>query len=188
MAWSMTSVRLGCKRYLRRPLFFAFLCGFRRYHMLLAEAAAASGDYAAADGELEALSLPLRQVGISSDKFVTVRSSIALHVGDATLALLALDGGPAAQVGAACFPWELLRPLGGPADLLRQEADMRVLRGLLALEPGTVGDAAEHFRAALEVWGDDRRAATGAGLDFASRPIAQEMMRLLEESAVPSDK
>ena len=159
--------------------------GFRRYHMLLAEAAVADGDYAAADAELNALSQQLRRVGISTDKSLPVRSAIAFRVGDAVLARLAIEGGPAGQVGAAFFPCELLKPLGAPADLLRQEADIRVLRGLLALEPGAVGAADEHFQAALEVWGDDRQAAAGAGLDFASRPIAKEMTRLLEGSGNP---
>jgi tetratricopeptide (TPR) repeat protein len=160
--------------------------GFRRYHLLQAEAAAASGDYAAADAELDTLSEQLRQVGISGDKFVPVRSAIAFRVGDAALARSALDGGPAGLVGVAFFPCEALRPLGAPADLLRQEADIRVLRGLLAVESGAVGAADEQFQAALEVWGGDRQAAAGAGLDFASRPIAQQMIRLLEESRVPS--
>ena len=66
--------------------------------------------------------------------------------------------------------------------LLRQEADVRVLRGLLALESGAVKDARAHFRAALDVWGSDRQAATGAGVDFFARPIAEQTIRLLEEA------
>ena len=72
--------------------------------------------------------------------------------------------------------------LGVPAGFLRQEADLRVLRGLLDLESGTVNDAREQFRAALDVWGSDRRADDGAGLDFPARPIARQMQRLLEEA------
>ncbi len=158
--------------------------GFPRYHLLQAEAAAACGDYAAADAELDTLSQQLRLIGISRDKLVPVRSAIAFHVGDAA-ERPALCGGPAALAGAAFFRCEAVRPLGEPADLLRRESDIRVLRGLLALESGAVENAGEHFRAALEVWGGDREAAAGAGLDFAARPIAQQMTRLLEGSAVP---
>ncbi len=160
--------------------------GFARYHSLQAQAAAACGDYAAADAELDTLSQQLRLVGISKDHFVPVRSAIAFRVGDAAWARLALDGGPAGLIGAAFFPCELLQPLGEPADLLRQEADIRVLRGMLALESGEAKTAGEHFRAALEVWGGARQAAAEAGLDFASRPIAQEMARSLEGSVAPS--
>jgi hypothetical protein len=63
---------------------------------------------------------------------------------------------------------------------LRQEADIRVLRGLLALESGAVDDAREDFRAALEVWNDDSAAFSGAGLDFPTRSIAQYALGLLD--------
>jgi hypothetical protein len=56
-----------------------------------------------------------------------------------------------------------------------------VLRGLLATECGAVKAARVHFRAALDVWGSDERAATGAGVDFLTRPLAQEAIRLLED-------
>jgi hypothetical protein len=56
-----------------------------------------------------------------------------------------------------------------------------VLRGLLALESGAVEAAREHFRTALEVWGDPGRAAAGGALDFLTRPIAQDVMRRLGE-------
>ena len=55
-----------------------------------------------------------------------------------------------------------------------------MLRGLLAVESGAVDSARGHFRAALDVWGSDRQAAAGAGLDFPARPIAQQEMGLLE--------
>jgi len=56
-----------------------------------------------------------------------------------------------------------------------------VLRGLLALECGAVESAREHFLTALKTWGGDDPAATGAGLDFPARPIAQQALRWLEE-------
>jgi hypothetical protein len=158
------------------------MLGFRDYHWFQARAAAACGDYAVADAELDALSEQLRQVGLSREKLVPVRSAVAFRVGNAVLARPTRAGGPAALASALYFQFDALRPLSGPAGLLREEANMRTLRGLLALEPGAVETAREHFRAALNVWGDDARAAAGAGLDFSARPLAQEMNRLLEEA------
>jgi hypothetical protein len=82
--------------------------------------------------------------------------------------------------GLAFRQFDELAPLGSPADLLRQDAGLRVLRGLLALECGDVDSARAHVRAALDVWGGTDRADTGAGLDFPARPIAEQVMRLLE--------
>jgi hypothetical protein len=121
-------------------------------------------------------------VQVSPGRLVPVRSAVALRVGGAVLARPALGAGPAGLAGMAFRQFNELSPLGGPVDLLRQEADLRVLRGLLALESGAVEKARAHFRAALDVWGSDSRAATGAGVDFPARPIAQQAIRLLEEA------
>jgi hypothetical protein len=155
--------------------------GFSSYHSLQARAAAACGDYAAADAELDKLGEPLRQIQTSPEQLVPVRSAVALRVGGAVLARLAFGSGPAGLAGMAYRQFDALRPLEGLAELLGQEADLRVLRGLLAVESGDVESARQHFRAALEVWGSDSQAATGAGVDFRTRPIAQQAIRLLED-------
>ena len=53
--------------------------GFEPYHWLRVHAAAACGDYAEADAELDQLSGQLRQVPISPGQFVPVRSAAALR-------------------------------------------------------------------------------------------------------------
>jgi hypothetical protein len=155
--------------------------GYSPYHWLQLQAAAACGDFAGADAELDKLTEEVRQVRISPEQVVPVRSAVALRVAGAVLARPVLEAGPPGLAGVLFQQFDALQPLGGPAALLRQEADFRVLRGLLALECGAVEAAGEHFRAALEVWGDPGRAATGAGLDFPARPIARQAIRLLEE-------
>ncbi len=152
------------------------------YHALQVQAAAACGDYKAADEQLDLLAEPLRQVGFSQEQVLPVRPAVALRVGGAVLGRPVPGTGAAGLAGAAYQQFAWLQPLGGPAGpgLLRQEADVLVLRGLLALEAGAVEAARDHFGAALRVWGDDHQAATGAGLDFLARPIAQYEMRLLE--------
>jgi tetratricopeptide (TPR) repeat protein len=155
--------------------------GFEPYHALQARAAAACGDYAAADAELDRLSEELRQVRLPPERVVPVRSAVALRVGDAVLTRPVPGAGPAGLAGSVFQQFNALQPLRGPTDLLRREANLRVVRGLLALESGDVDTARAHFRAALEVWGSDGQAATGAGLEFPARTIAEQELRLLEE-------
>jgi hypothetical protein len=156
--------------------------GSSSYHELRAQAAAACGDYAGADDELDQMSEQWRQVAVAADRLLPVRSVIAQRVAQAVLVRPAPGAAQAGLAGALLLQFDALRPLGGrPAEQLRSEADVRVLRGLLALEPGAVETTQRHCRAALAVWGDDRRAATGAGLDFAARPIAQQVLERMKD-------
>jgi hypothetical protein len=154
--------------------------GFKPYHWLRAKAAAACGDYAALAVELDALGGEFRHAGLSKTLVVPVRPAMAFHVASAVLARPALGSGPAALAWALRTEFESLQPLPGLAGLLTKGADLSVMRGLLALEPGDVEAAGKHVRAALEVWGDDACAASGAGLDFPARPLAQQILRRLE--------
>jgi tetratricopeptide (TPR) repeat protein len=153
---------------------------FSLYHWIQAQAAAACGDYAAADEELDQGSAIHRHIGISPTQIVPVRSAVAFRVADAILTRpLAVEGASGAA-SAIHFQANLLQPLGEIAERMRREADGQVLRGLLALEWGEVETARRHFRSALNVWGSERAAATGGGLDFRARTIAQEELRRIE--------
>jgi tetratricopeptide (TPR) repeat protein len=153
------------------------------YHWLQVHAAAACGDYARADAELDVLSEELRQIRTSPEELVPVRSVVALRVAGAVLAHPALGAGPTGLAGTAFQEFDAVRPLGTPISFLRQEADVRVLRGLLALESGDVETSRRYLRAALDVWGGDSQAAAGAGVDFFTRPIAEQTLHLLEGAA-----
>jgi hypothetical protein len=162
------------------------MVGFATYHWLRAQAAAACGDYAGADSAMELLTVGARKLGVSAEQALPVRSVVALHVAEAVLVCPAVGSGPAGLAGAGFLRFRALGPLSGaPVGLLRTEADRRVLRGLLALEAGTVETAHEQFRAALGLWGRAGQGgatithAPGAGLDFPGRPIAQETLELL---------
>jgi tetratricopeptide (TPR) repeat protein len=154
--------------------------GSSAYHWLRVHAGAACGDYATVDAELDVLSDELRKVRVSAEEVLPVRTVVALRVAGAVLAHPALGAGPAGPAGTAYQELDALRPLAVPMDLLRQEADVRVLRALLALESGDVETSNRHLKAALEVWGSDTQAARGAGVDFFTRPIAQQALRQLE--------
>jgi hypothetical protein len=157
------------------------MLGFTPYHGLRAQAAAACGDYADADDDLELRSEDLRQVRLSADKLMPVRTVAAFRVATAALARPSAGSGPAGLAAVLFHQFDAVRPLGSLAVLLRQEADSLVLRGLLAQESGAVEMARERFRAAIQVWGRrDRPAPPGAGVDFPARRIAQQALRLLE--------
>ena len=155
--------------------------GAKRYHSLQAQAAAACGDYAAAGAELDALCEPLRHVPLSPQQEVPVRSAVALRAAWAALNRPVAGEGAAGLARIAFYQFKALEPLDDPVAQMRQEADWRVLRGLLALEAGEVETARRHFRTALELWGSDSQAVLGAGLDFPTRPIAQQVLGLLED-------
>ncbi len=81
-------------------------------------------------------------------------------------------------------PYQFRWPFGraeyaqGVAELGNEkQADMLVLRALIALEEGEVADhAGDAFHAPLELW---RGGPKGGGMDFAGRVVAQECMNKL---------
>ncbi len=156
--------------------------GFSSFHWIEAQAAAACGDYAAADAEMKKLSEVFRLVPFMPEKAAPVRSSIALRVGGAFLAHLLPTEGIAGCATALEIQSEAFRPLQPLADLLRQEADWHVLRGLLALEWGEVETARGHFQTALDSWNSEEEAAAGGGVEFAARPIAQSVLATIDEA------
>jgi hypothetical protein len=144
------------------------------YHWLRAQALAALGDYGAADGELSQLNAAGR-----TTEGTGFRELTALMVGEAIL-----DQRPdTSSLGQ--LAWRAKRRVdfrgrvAGLGGSMRQEADATVVRGLLALEEGQVEEAVSAFRTALSYWRDATTAASGGGVDFASRPIAQEALRWL---------
>jgi hypothetical protein len=76
---------------------------------------------------------------------------------------------------------EFRRRAAGLAMNLRQEADATVLRGLLALEEGEADEAEVAFRVALASWKDEATEASGGGVEFNGRVIAQECLGWLAQ-------
>jgi hypothetical protein len=159
------------------------LLGASAFHWMRAQALAASGDYQAAEEECEQLALASR-----GGEGAQPREMMAL-----LLAERILDTPPA---GA---PWPELRryrlnrldyegPVMALAARLANEANANVFRGLLALEEGRIDEAEVSFRLALAAWKSDAAAASGAGLSFNTRPIAQGYLRLLEDAAARTDR
>jgi hypothetical protein len=138
------------------------------YHWIRVQVAAAAGDYAAADRELWVVQKIFNEVPQPRGAPRPLRAEFG-----AVLAAMTLDG--PLPVARALRRQELVLLV----HALRAEAEVRVLRGLLALEWGETEQAAEHFRAALSVWGDVAGQPSPSGLEFSARWVAQDCLALL---------
>lgn len=150
--------------------------GAARYHWLRTQALAASGAYASAEEECSELARSVLFEGQLQG--TQLRETIALTVGRAVLDVC--PGLGSAPLWRA-FRWVEFR--GGIANLARgmqQQADATVLRGLLLLEEGDADEAEVAFGVALALWGNESTAASGGGLDFAGRVVAEGCLVWLE--------
>lgn len=149
------------------------------HHWFRARALAACGEYTRAEEECAESARALAR-GPNRAESVRLRENMALMI-----ATLVLDGqrSPEASFANALTRVNqaaLADQLQNLARLLKGQADLRVLHGLLALEEGEEEEAEFAFRAALELWKDKTSAAAGGGLDFSGRIIAQSCLRWLE--------
>jgi hypothetical protein len=85
------------------------------------------------------------------------------------------------HIWQSAFILQISQRIGTLIQGVRQEADLSVLAGLIALEEGDVDEAETAFRLALAWWQDSASAASGRTLDFRSRPIAQACLAWLEK-------
>jgi hypothetical protein len=155
--------------------------GLGEYEEMQALAAAALGDYAAADKFLEqaekARQLPPdEQILDDQRKFADV---LAEHLASSAAWTPAGTGhiGPLARLGTFYLGMNgLLDPLTKMAKERRDVAELRLIRGTLALEAGDMAAAAKHFRASSAIL----PLILPLALDFTDRPIAQRYLELLE--------
>lgn len=148
------------------------------YHWLRAQAFAAAGDYAKSVEECDHLARALARAGPGEDP--RLRAMMTLGIGQATLDACAAAGSAPALAWAAFRQGEFSGQVTSLVQSLRKEADVAVLRGLLALEAGDVDQARAAFRSALALWGSEAAAASGSGLDFSGRIIAEDCLSWLQ--------
>jgi hypothetical protein len=143
------------------------------------QALAALGEYDLAREECNEFSGSMGAPG-SGRATVPYREIMALLVGQRVLgehsSTSALSDGFWKTAGRMHFR----NRVGEFAKALKREADVTVLRGLLALEQGDVEEAEIAFREALSVWKDADAAASGGGLDFNGLAIAQACLEWLK--------
>jgi hypothetical protein len=149
--------------------------GPARYHWLRARALAALGNYALAEEELRRLA-----PGGLAHTASAPGTMAATLLGRELLDEQPVGASLAALAWHAVLRAEFTDAVARIVQGLRQEADVRVLRGLLALERGDVDQARNAFRLALAIWKDQAAADSGAGLDFAFRPVAQGYLEKLK--------
>jgi tetratricopeptide (TPR) repeat protein len=157
--------------------------GGQSYHRLEAEAAAALGDYAAAERSLEEMA----RVSVSLQELrgrpVSPRAAIALAVGQSVLDGHLQYESPLRLLQTSINRTESLRRVGAYVGYLRQEAEITVLRGLLALESGETDRARELFREALRFYGSGGQPSASAGPESGGRVVAEQALELLAKGA-----
>jgi tetratricopeptide (TPR) repeat protein len=150
--------------------------GASSYHWLRAQALAALGEYALAEEECEQL-----VAGGRGQEGTPAWEVMALLAGQTVLNEHPVGASVALLPFRAVDRMKALNRVAALAKDLRQVANANVCRGLLLLEEGEVEEAEVSFRLALALWQDEAAAASGAGLDFNARPIAQGCLRWLSE-------
>ena len=148
------------------------------YHWLRARALAATGNYALSQEELGRMA-PSSAADDSGTAPQDERTAMAVVIA----------GQMAKEASAAAWPHSLRRVfdrmsfLMGVRSLaleLRRQANVLVLRGLLALEQGDEEEATFAFHKALDLGRDDAK-GPDMGLDFEGRVVAKTCLEWLEK-------
>jgi hypothetical protein len=153
--------------------------GPNEYHWMRIRAFAASGEYARADEECLQLIQTL-DATVQSGPALRLDSLLALVTAQSILEEHTAQGSLPAVAWGAFRRAEYYNQVAGLVRRLRQETDIKVLRGLLAFEVGDMEEAEVALRVALSVWQDEAAVSARRGLDFNGRPLAQGCLKLLE--------
>lgn len=143
------------------------------YRWIRVRAMAVAGDYAAADEELArmvAFTLPARGE-VTGDALV--RGEMAKVVGQIILNDWRQDRTPVTLMLNVDAQRQLMSHFHRNLALLRQAMELTALRGLLAIEVGDVTRAEAFFRQCVVIWQSDDAVASGAGVEFSGRRLAQ---------------
>jgi tetratricopeptide (TPR) repeat protein len=157
--------------------------GAVNYAFLQLQMKAATGDYQEADADLAEIAAASSEASRGQFGHLTPRTGIALG---ATTIVLAGPLGRGSPVGGAALAADWRRTFVftlALAGVLMQQGEVAVFRGLLALEAGETDRAEALFREALALSQSDAGVASGAGLDFQARRIAEQALGWLAKSA-----
>ena len=150
------------------------------YHWLRVQALAATGDYALAEIECNALASD-GPSGSRPGQVIAVLAGQSVCDGNRTIG--SVCGGAWDAFRQSDFRGRLRQLLA----VIRRQADAITLRGLLQLEVGETEAAAADFRRALAIWGGEAAAAQGRGIDFNGRVVAQATLAWIESVPAPRD-
>ena len=147
------------------------------YYWLRIAALGAIGEYKLVREELKEFAASL--AGGPLGQPVAFRETIALLVAKRILDESAAKESPPTLLLQNFERNDFISQVAGLAKNLTQEANLLVLGGLLALEEGDIERAESAFGEAMTYWKDEASAASGGGLDFSGRVIAQECLEML---------
>jgi tetratricopeptide (TPR) repeat protein len=150
------------------------------YHWFRVRALAANGDYTRAEEECDEASRALVRAPEGLQP-VSLREKAALWIANYVLTGSVHEIASFGTLFFSRIDREMLhKPIEDSIQLLRQQADLTVLHGLLALEEGETGEAESAFRAALALRKGQSVDAWDSGWEFNSRGLAQECLRWLK--------
>jgi hypothetical protein len=138
------------------------------FRWLQAQLAAAEGNYALAEAHLRALAIHGINVPELKMKEAPVRTVISLLLAKYVLEQQARQLLPITENTQAAF----LGQVESLTATFRQQADLVLVRGLLALEQGDCAQAASLFRQSLAAWDES---------GFSSASLARHYLRLLQK-------
>jgi tetratricopeptide (TPR) repeat protein len=157
--------------------------GNELYFLVRMEVAAACGDYELADADLAELAAGYEQsIEVNGIK-IPPRQAMSLGISHAILDGASQNQSLGQRYAVLYSRDRFLGSVGGFGGVVKKVADLETLRGLLALERGYIAGAREHFARALEVYQSEEAVASGGGLDFGGRPIAEHFLRLLRSQS-----
>jgi tetratricopeptide (TPR) repeat protein len=155
------------------------MLGRDEYHWLRAQLEAASGNYEAADLDLAATYPPDEATVMGQEAKVPIRTGMALTIGENVLDFHLEN---TTFIRAAYAPMrhqDFLRVITDLNSLLMRQSNTAILQAVVAIESGNVARAKSLLGQALALWGSDAAVASGGGVDFDGRPVAQRLLELL---------
>lgn len=142
------------------------------YHWIQTRALAALGDYTRAEETCAETAPALVRIPWSAEP-MPIHTGMGLLIAKLMLDEATVRLAPFSELPMPFNRVKYAAHLHTLANLLRQQAEFTVLRGLLALEEGESEEAESAFGEALALWENEAAAAAGGALDFNGRAMAQ---------------
>jgi hypothetical protein len=157
--------------------------GAEKYLEMQIQLEAASGNYQQAEDDLEELIENVHAINDPQLGRMATRGAMAFEAARTVILAQHHDGYMPLLFRTTFFYPSVMRNTTMLTNAMRREADLTTLRGMLAVEYGAIAQARKDFHDAVELWGDAATAASGGGLNFPARPIAQDGQKLLDKAA-----
>src|SRR5579883_479189 len=149
------------------------------YHWFRVRALAAIGDYTRAEEECDEAARSTARTPDTSEP-ASLRESTSFLIAKHVLSGSVYEGATFGNLFPRIDQQMVQKAIQDSLHLLRQQADLTVLHGLLALEEGEIGEAESAFRAALGLRKGQSVEDGDSSWEFNSRNIAQECLRWLK--------